>query len=218
MQSQPITNRRGQTLKFERSAKLPRKAWFAFVAGCAPIVFVFANAATSQNFVPAFLAVGIVLLTVPLGMLLPVFIYVRVAEGVLIVRRGFYSRRIQSTSIGSIQLFKVAYPGLRSRPGLMGVVVDREGMARARMVLIGWTAEQLVRLGESLGVPVIGTVDTAPTVGPVKLNADWQGVLGRIAPVYGYVALAITYMVIAIWIAVAAWAVIANGPGINAPR
>jgi hypothetical protein len=218
MQSQPIVNHRGQTPKFERSGKLPRKAWLAFVPGCAPIVFVFANAVRSQNFVPAFLAVGVVLLGVAVATLRPVFMYVRVTEGALMVRRGFYSRQIEITSIGSIQLFKVAYPGLRSRPGLMGVVVDREGMARARMVLIGWTAEQLARLGESLGVPVVGTLATAPTAGPGKLNADWQGILGRIAPVYGYVALAITYLVIAGWVAVVAWAVIANGPGINAPR
>jgi hypothetical protein len=211
-------NRRGQSTRFERTGKVPRKAWLAFVAGCAPVAFVFANAATSQNFLPAFLALGMLLVGVALALLRPVFMYVRVTEGNLIVRRGFYSRQIPITSIGGIHLFKLAYPGLRSHPGPMGVVVDRGGLARARVVFIGWTPDELAGLAASLEAPVIGNLVTAPTVGPVEVNAQWQGILGRIGPVYGYVVLAVTYLIMALWLAVVAWAVIANSPGINAPR
>jgi hypothetical protein len=205
-------------VQFERTGRVPRRLWLGFIAGCAPVAFVLANAAEARNYLPAILTLGGVVLAIGIALLRPVWMYVRVIGPELRIRRGFYRRNIPVEAVTRIQLFKLAYPGLRSRPGLIGVVVDPNGRASGRLVLIGWADQDLAGLSRAVGAPYSSEPSAAPIIDPASLNSAWQNVLGATAPWYGYVVMVLAYGAILCFAALVTWATLANSPSITAPR
>jgi hypothetical protein len=219
MQTPPPSNRlRAASLRFERTGRTPRNVWAGFVAGCAPLAFVVATSITRHNPLPAFIAIAILGAAVGFGVFRPRFVYVRISDTSIHIRRGFYERSIATNVIAAIHLYQVAYPGLRGRPALIGIPATADGKPCARMVFIDWSDQEMAGLSLALGAPYVGSRRDAPVVGPSEVNEQWQGILGSIAPVYGYLALTLTYGSILTLVGVAAWAVIAGSPSINAPR
>ncbi len=205
-------------VQFERTGRVPRRLWVGFIAGCAPAAFVLANAAASRRYLPAILTLGVVLLALAAALLRPAWMYVRVVGPELRIRRGFYTRDLRVEAVTRIQLFKLAYPGLRSHPGLIGVVVDPDGRASGRLVLIRWTDQDLAGLSRVVGAPFSSEPSAAPVIDPASLNRAWQNVLGATAPWYGYFAMVLAYGAILCFAALVIWATLANSPSITAPR